>query len=31
MELENANPNGCNVTINNLHPMILFFSKDVEN
>jgi len=26
MELKNANPNGCNVVINNLHPMI-FFSK----
>jgi len=27
MELKNANPNGCNVVINNLHPLILFFSK----
>jgi len=30
MELENANPNGCNVVINNLHPTICqlyFFSS----
>jgi len=27
MELKNANPNGYNVVINNLHPMILIFSK----
>jgi len=28
MELKNANPNGCNVVINNLHPMILLFFKN---
>jgi len=27
MELKNANSNGCNVIIKNLHPMILFFQK----
>jgi len=27
MELENANANGCNVVMNNQHPMILFFWK----
>jgi len=27
MELKNTNSNGCKVAINNLHPMILFFSK----
>jgi len=27
MELENANPNGCNAVIRNLQPMILIFSK----
>jgi len=27
MELKNANPNGCNAIINNLHPIIFFFSK----
>jgi len=31
MKLKNANFNGCNVLINNLHPMILFFSKNIEN
>jgi len=31
MELKNANPNGCNPIINNLHPMTLFFSKNIEN
>jgi len=25
MELENGDPNGCNIVINNLHPMILLF------
>jgi len=29
MELKNANPNGNNVVINNLHPKILFFSKNI--
>jgi len=27
MALKNANSNVCNVVINNLHPMILFFQK----
>jgi len=27
MELKNANPNGCNVVIKNLHHIILFFQK----
>jgi len=27
MELKNANSNGCNIVINNPHPIILFFSK----
>jgi len=28
IELKNANPNGCNVVINNLHRFLfLFFSK----
>jgi len=27
MELKNPNPNGCNVIINNIHLMILFFQK----
>jgi len=27
MELKNANPNGFNVVINNLHLMFSFFSK----
>jgi len=31
MELENANPNGCNVVINNQHPIIFIFSKNIEN
>jgi len=31
MELKNANPNGCNVVINNIHLMFLFFSKNIEN
>jgi len=30
MELKNANPNDCNVVINNIHPMILFFPKNIE-
>jgi len=30
MELKNANPNGCNVVVNNRHSMILFFSKNIE-
>jgi len=29
--LKNANLNGFNVGINNLHPMILIFSKNIEN
>ncbi len=31
MELKNANSNGCNVVINNLHLMFLFFSKNIKN
>jgi len=31
MELEDDNSNGCNVEMNNLHRMILFFSKNIEN
>jgi len=31
MELTHANPNGHNVGINNLQPIILFFSKNIEN
>jgi len=27
MELKNAHANGCNVEINNLHPMFLVSSK----
>jgi len=30
MELKNANANGCNVVMNNLHPTILFFSENIE-
>jgi len=30
MELKNANPNGCNVLIKNLHLMFLFFPKILE-
>jgi len=30
MELKNVNPSGCNVIINNLHPMNFFF-KNIEN
>jgi len=30
MELKNANPNGCNVVTNNLHPTFLFFFKVLE-
>jgi len=31
MELENDNPNDCNVVINNLHPIFLnFFSKTLK-
>jgi len=28
--MKNANPNSCNVVINNLYPMILYFSKNIE-
>jgi len=31
MELKNDNLNGCNVVINNLNAVILFFSKNIEN
>jgi len=31
MGLKSVNPNGCNAVINNIHPMILFFSKNIEN
>jgi len=31
MELKNANPSGYNAVINDLHPMILFFSKNIKN
>jgi len=31
MKFKNANPNGWNVVINNLQPMTLFFSKNIEN
>jgi len=31
MEFQNVNPNGHNLVINNLHPIILFFSKNIEN
>jgi len=31
MELKNVNPNGYNVVINNLHPIFLFFFKNIEN
>jgi len=31
IELKNANPIDCNVVINNLHHVILFFSKLFEN
>jgi len=27
MKLKNANPNGCNVEIKNVHPMIFIFKK----
>jgi len=27
MDLKNANPNGCNVEVNNLHPMIFYPQK----
>jgi len=30
MELENAKTNVCNVVINNLHPIILFFLMKIE-
>jgi len=30
MELRNANPNGGNVIINNVHLMFQFFAKDIE-
>jgi len=30
MELKNVNLNGCNVIINNLHPIILFFQKTLK-
>jgi len=31
MGLKNANPNGCNIVINNLHLRFLFFFKNIEN
>jgi len=31
MELKNANPNGCDVVINNLHPLNIIFSKNSKN
>jgi len=31
MELKNDNPNVHNVVINNRHPIILLFSKNIEN
>jgi len=31
MELKNANTIGQNVVINNVHPIILFISKNIEN
>jgi len=31
MELKNANPNGHIAVKNNVHPIILFFSKNIEN
>jgi len=31
MELKNANSNSCNVVINILHLMILFFFKNIKN
>jgi len=31
MELNNAKPNGCNVVVDNLHPMVLLFSKILKN
>jgi len=27
MKLRNSNPNGCNIVIYNLHPMLFFFPK----
>jgi len=30
-KLNNANSNGCNADINNLHPMVLFFFNIIEN
>jgi len=33
MKLTNANPNGCNVVINTVHPIVLFFinkKKEIE-
>jgi len=31
MELKNANPNGCNVVINNLHLVFLLLIQNIEN
>jgi len=31
MELKNANPNGWNVLVKNLHILFLFFSKNTGN
>jgi len=31
MELKNDNSNASNVVLNILHPMILFFSKNIED
>jgi len=31
IELKNANLNGYNVVINNLHTLVLFYSKEFEN
>jgi len=30
MELKNANPSGCNVVINNVHPMFLLFFQNIK-
>ena len=30
MELKYTNPNGCNASICNLQPMVLFLSKNIE-
>ena len=31
MELKITNPNGCNVLVNNLDLIFLFFFKNIEN